>query len=254
MVSVCLAAHNGEKYLSEQLDSILSQLGPDDELIISDDGSTDGTISIIEGYIEKDARVKLVTLVQKPQKGALKNFKYASANFENALRYARGNYIFLSDQDDVWHPDKLDIMLSNLNTNILVRSNSLLVTSDCVPIRLSYEEGSSPMHKGLLANIKAMKFSGSHMAFRREILDYALPFPKNLVSHDNWLGCIALCMGTCHYESRPLLYYRMHGQNVSKYNNNPLLLKISYRVVFAAHLLMRIIKLKFFYGKKVNCR
>lgn len=254
MISVCLAAHNGEKYLSEQLDSILSQLGPDDELIISDDGSTDATISIIDGYREKDLRVKLVTLVQKPQKGALKTFKYASANFENALHYAKGDYIFLSDQDDVWHPDKLEIMLASLQTNILVRSNSMLVTSDCTPVRPSYVEGSSPMRKGLLANIKAMKFSGSHMAFRREVLDHALPFPKNLVSHDNWLGCIALCLGRCHYESRPLLYYRMHGQNVSKYNKNPLLLKISYRAVFAVHLLKRIIKLKVFYGKKVNCR
>lgn len=239
MVSVCLAAHNGEKYLSEQLDSILAQLGPDDELIISDDGSTDGTIRIIEGYIELDSRVKLVTLVQKPQKGALKNFKYASANFENALRYAKGDYIFLSDQDDIWHPDKVKVIVPQLNENVLVRTNSLLITSNGKPIRLSYEDGNSPLRNGLLANIKLMRFSGSHMAFRKEVLDLALPFPKHLVSHDNWLGCTALLLGNCQYEPMPLLYYRMHGENISRYTQNPLLLKISYRLTLLFHLALR---------------
>lgn len=250
MISVCLAAHNGERFLSEQLDSILSQLGSDDELLISDDGSTDDTIKIIEGYIEKDPRVKLVTLVQKPKKEPLRSFKYATANFENALMHAKGDFIFLSDQDDVWHPDKLKVMVSHLQTNVLVRTNSMLVTSDAKPIRLSYSEGESPMRRNLLSNIVGMRFSGSHMAFRKEVLEMALPFPENLVSHDNWLGCIASLLGKCCYEPRPLLYYRMHGENVSKCNKNSLWLKISYRMSFSGQLLKRILKNKICLWKK----
>lgn len=244
MISVCLATHNGEKYLRQQMDSILSQLAQDDELIVSDDGSVDGTLKLLEDYCNKDKRVRVVTLKQTPQTGSLKSFKYASRNFENAMKEAKGDYIFLSDQDDEWHPEKVKTMLSSLQENVLVRTNSLLVTVDGEPIRLSYEEGETPLRKGLAGNIKAMRFSGSHMAFRKEVLDAALPFPKGLVSHDNWIGCLALLMGKCVYEPKPLLYYRMHGNNVSKYHKNSLFVKISYRLTFLRQLTSRILKIK----------
>lgn len=95
MISVCMATYNGEEYIKEQLESILCQLGEMDEIIISDDGSTDNTLNIIESY--NDSRIKIHINTGKH------GFVY---NFENALQKAKGEYIFLSDQDDIWLPEK----------------------------------------------------------------------------------------------------------------------------------------------------
>lgn len=103
MISVCIATYNGGKYIKEQLDSILFQLGKDDEVIISDDSSTDDTLSILESY--HDERIVILT-----------NQKFHSPvyNFENALKSAKGDFIFLSDQDDIWEPTKVEVMLDSL--------------------------------------------------------------------------------------------------------------------------------------------
>ena len=96
MISVCIPTFNGEKYLNKQLDSILPQLEPEDEIIISDDSSSDNTLSIIKSY--KDERIKLLMN---------NDFKSPAFNLENALINAQGDYIFLSDQDDIWMKGKL---------------------------------------------------------------------------------------------------------------------------------------------------
>lgn len=92
MISVCIATYNGEKYLEEQLDSILPQLDSRDELIISDDGSKDATLAIIKRYTAQDQRIKFF---KGPGKGVI-------ANFEFAINQSQGEFIFLADQDDVW--------------------------------------------------------------------------------------------------------------------------------------------------------
>ena len=92
MISVCMATYNGEKYLREQVGSILTQLGENDELVVSDDGSTDSTIDILKSY--NDPRIKI--FINTGRHGV-------NSNFENALRHADGDYIFLSDQDDKCH-------------------------------------------------------------------------------------------------------------------------------------------------------
>ena len=104
MISVCIASHNGEKYIKEQVDSILCQIGSDDEVVISDDGSTDKTLAILEAY--NDPRIKVFRYVH-PCKYRY-NFDYATHNFENALHHAKEDIIFLADQDDVWLPDKVE--------------------------------------------------------------------------------------------------------------------------------------------------
>lgn len=96
-VSVAMATYNGEKYLEQQIDSILMQLGSDDELIISDDHSSDRTVAIIEKYINNDHRVKLF---MNEESGV-------TSNFENAIKRTQNEIIFLSDQDDVWKPEKV---------------------------------------------------------------------------------------------------------------------------------------------------
>ncbi|MCG2791916.1 MAG: glycosyltransferase, partial [Weeksellaceae bacterium] len=103
MISVCLATYNGEKYLEAQIKSILKQLSVDDELIISDDRSTDNTISVINKF--DDNRIKI--FINKNKNGV-------AHNFENALLKATGDYIFLSDQDDIWADNKVDVLLKEL--------------------------------------------------------------------------------------------------------------------------------------------
>ena len=112
-VSVCMATFNGAPYLREQLDSILSQLHPADELIISDDHSTDDTRAIIESY--RDARIRLI--VNPGKRGHVRNFAHAMA-------HATGDFIALSDQDDIWVENRLERMLDQLR---LMPRYSLLV-------------------------------------------------------------------------------------------------------------------------------
>ena len=95
-ISVAMVTYQGEKYIKEQLDSILEQLGPEDGVVISDDGSTDGTVAVIEAYCKSDERIHLLA---GPGKGV-------KANVENALRACKGTYIFLADQDDIWKLEK----------------------------------------------------------------------------------------------------------------------------------------------------
>lgn len=107
-ISVCMATYNEAKYIREQLESILCQLSEDDEIIVSDDGSTDGTIDIIMSY--HDNRVKVLHHISSPGSSFVK----ATRNFENALLHAHGDYI-LADQDDVWHKNKVSVCFSYLD-------------------------------------------------------------------------------------------------------------------------------------------
>ncbi|MEM7184509.1 MAG: glycosyltransferase, partial [Spirochaetota bacterium] len=108
MISVCIATFNGEKYIHEQLVSILQQLGTNDEIIISDDSSTDNTIKMIHAI--NDKRIKIYH----------NNVRNPIQNFENALRKAQGKYIFLSDQDDIWLETKISITIEHLQKYDLV--------------------------------------------------------------------------------------------------------------------------------------
>src|SRR5674476_13034 len=113
MISVCLTTYNGEEYILEQIQSILCQIGNDDEVIISDDGSTDHTLKILNK--QEDHRIKIYHN---------NNSKGIISNIENALTYAKGDIIFLADQDDVWLPNKVRIC-----SEALINNN--LVISDC---------------------------------------------------------------------------------------------------------------------------
>ena len=127
MISVCLATYNGESFLKEQIDSILCQLSLEDEIIVSDDGSSDKTIEILNAY--GDSRIKIY-------KGPCQN--NPALNFENALAQARGDYIFLSDQDDVWELNKVEVCLKYLKNYDLVLSDCSIVDRDLQLIYKSF--------------------------------------------------------------------------------------------------------------------
>jgi len=219
MISVCMAAYNGEKYIKEQVSSILPQLGENDELIVSDDGSTDGTINILENF--NDKRIKIFhhnrSEVKIPAFLSTKSadkFYFAARNFENALTKSRGNYIFLSDQDDVWLPDKVEKTIPYLKEGTLVISDAWIVNSKLEKIdRLSkYKQ----YKKGFLKNICIRGApQGSVCAFTENIKRYILPVPQNVLAHDYWLSLLAELKFNSVYIPEPLVLYRRYDATVS---------------------------------------
>ncbi len=198
MNSVCIATYNGEKYIAEQLQSILVQLRPDDEVIVSDDGSTDNTVAIVCGL--NDPRIVVLHNNQHSLK----------TNFINALEHARGDVIFLSDQDDVWLPGKYERCIKELEEADLVCTNSMMTDEN---LRVIDDDFFSLYHsgKGILKNICVSTYYGCCMAFRRSLLKEALPMPSSQnVAHDVWLGLVAEMQGKVQFVKQPYLLYRRH--------------------------------------------
>lgn len=229
-ISVCIATYNGGLYLKAQLDSILIQLSDRDEIIISDDSSTDDTIEIIKSY--RDHRIKLY-----------ENQKFHSPifNFENALSKATGNFIFLCDQDDVWLPDKVEIMISYLQKYDLVVSDCKVVDSN---LDIIHDSFFTLMHSGngFWKNFFKNTYLGCCMAFRKEVLNYVLPFPHHLAMHDIWIGLSVEKNGHPFFLEKPLSLYRRHGNNASlasEKSKNPLLYRIRYRLYIIQSILSR---------------
>ena len=203
MLSVCLATYNGEKYLREQLDSIICQLSETDEIIISDDGSNDNTLTILNQY--DDIRIKVFH--NEGEHGVV-------PNFENALRYSSGDYIFLADQDDVWIAGKVAKCLCLLQKYDLVVHNAEIVNGSCESS--GYDFFSIRDSKsGFWTNLYKNRFVGCCMCFKREVLSYAIPFPPGILWHDMWIGLIAERHGLVYFEPTSLIKFRRHEDNAS---------------------------------------
>ena len=247
MTSVCMATYNGARFIKEQIDSILPQLAPDDELIVSDDGSTDGTLEILANYAAKDDRVRVLNHEKSPAYARIRysrNFYYATDNFENALRHARGNYIFLSDQDDVWRSDKVRKMIPLLEKFDCVMSNNQIIDADGKPLNFFWGK-KPPFGTSVFTNLKRTPFLGCCMTFSRKAMDYILPFPKRLICHDLWMGCLCAHRQSMLFLQEPLHNYRYHENSVSPSvtanSKNPFLFRVAYRIVFLIQFYRRII-------------
>ncbi len=203
MISVCMATYNGAKYIEEQLSSILLQLKECDELIISDDGSSDYTCDIIQKM--NDPRIKLI--FNKGVHGYV-------GNFENAMKNAKGDYIFLSDQDDIWFSNKVKVLSESLQKSMLVVHDALLVDGNGNSLGKTYF---SVMHQkcGFWANLFRPRYLGCCMAFRKEILDFVMPFPSYRRGHDYWIGCITSSKYPIEFLADVLIAYRRHEKNAS---------------------------------------
>lgn len=221
MISVCMATYNGEKYIKDQLLSILKQLANNDEIIISDDLSNDKTIEIIESL--KDSRIKIFFN---------KNRGYTN-NFQNAIQRASGDYIFLADQDDIWVDNKLEIMSKLLLNYDFVVSDAKIVDNKLESLGSTYFELRGGGENGFMNNLKKLKYIGCCMAFRKTILKKILPFPNNteFCPHDFWIALISEFYYKTHVIKEPLLLYRRHGGNVSSHiSSTSLIFKIQFRV------------------------
>jgi len=232
MVSVCIATYNGEKYIKEQLDSILCQLSEDDEVIISDDGSTDATLEIINSI--RDDRIKLFINEE--------NFGY-TRNFEKALNLVKGDIIFLSDQDDIWCPNKVKIYLHYFGDYDILVSDAILINEQGMVLNASFFALRKPK-KTRIGNILKFGYLGCCMAFKKEVLLKALPFPSksNLCTHDNWLFLIGCYFFKYKILEDKLLLYRRHENNISVgglKNITSFLFKINYRLYLIINLICR---------------
>lgn len=203
-ISVAMAVFNGEKYLKEQISSILVQLSEDDELIVSIDESSDGSLEILKRISKEDNRIKLI---KGPNSGVIKNF-------ENAILNCKGDYIFLSDQDDLWLKDKIS-KVKNIfkNENVdLVLHDAKVADKDLKVIHDSFFK-LRKSKLGILKNIFKNSYIGCCMAFKSELKEKILPFPENIPMHDQWIGLIAEKYGKVKFLKEALIIYRRHEHN-----------------------------------------
>ena len=232
VISVCMATYNGSSFIELQILSILKQLSNSDELVISDDGSNDGTIDIINKHMKNDARIKFFT---GPQKGLI-------TNFENALKQAKGEYIFLADQDDVWEDSKVETFVNNLKSHSLVISDCSVNDEVLNVIHNSFYKlnGSKA---GFYKNLYKNSYLGCCMAFRAEILADVLPFPSNIPMHDWWIGMVAEIKHSTIFIPEQLLKYRRHGMNASptaEKSTTSFCTKLNYRFTLLYNLIFKV--------------
>jgi glycosyltransferase involved in cell wall biosynthesis len=215
MISVCIATYNGEKYVKEQLDSILCQLGKDDEIVISDDGSTDNTIAIIKKL--DDPRIKIYHHQQEQNSysGTLKTCFMVGRNAAHALKQAAGDIIFLADQDDVWLENKVATFVHHLEKYDLVLSDCIITDENLVTLYPSHFRVFGYPKTTVFQTIYKTKFLGCCLAFNRALLDKALPFPSAPIMHDVWIGLLACQYGKIKIENTPYVLYRRHNDNAS---------------------------------------
>ena len=207
-VSVCMAAYNGSEFIEEQIDSILTELGPNDELLIVDDESTDDTVALVEAV--GDSRIVLYRNEY--------NLGYVRT-FEKAISLSRGSYIFLSDQDDIWIPGRLDKMLAALAENSMVVSNCRHFggkSGRFHDIRLRSTDSRRHIRNLLGIVIGYRLHWGCAMAFKSNLKNLALPFPPHMSeSHDQWLAMCGNFSRSIAYLEDDTILHRLHDENLT---------------------------------------
>ena len=199
MISVCIATHNGERFIREQIESIVCQLNTDDEIIVSDDKSTDNTLTIVKSIDDK--RIKIV---EGPGKHS------PTLNFECTLKATKGDYIFLSDQDDVWKPNKVEVCMKWLQKYYCVVSDAEVTDSSLNTLFPSLYKLLGVRQGKLYNTIWKNGYTGCCMAFRRNVLEASLPFPKDIPMHDIWIGNVAAYKYNVKFISDKLILFRRH--------------------------------------------
>ena len=234
MISVCMATYNGEAFVREQLQSILSQLSSDAEIIVADDGSTDGTLQVVESM--GDSRIRV--LPAEKRLGVI-------YNFERALQAANGDIIFLADQDDIWLPGKVAAIVDKLKECDMVMHDAFMLRQSDAQTGQWQRSGRlsdiRPYKSGVVGNWWKNTFTGCCMAFRKNVLEKALPFPKKLPMHDQWLGIVAERFFKVGFIADSLVEYRQHIANATRIGNSPagFFQKVKWRLSLAWTILRR---------------
>ena len=205
-ISVAMAVYNGEAYLPEQLDSILKQLEPQDEIVVSYDKSRDNTWQLLQEYQSKYPQVRVL---ENRNPGI-------NGNFNNAIAGCRGDYIFICDQDDRWADNKRAAVVESFEKHgaDMVIHNGVHIDGEgkviSEPFFSMYRIGD-----GKLKNILKPRYSGCCTAFTAEMAAKIMPMPMKLDAYDHWIGTVGEFFGKIAYDERILLYHRLHGGNVT---------------------------------------
>lgn len=222
-ISVALCTYNGEKYLKQQLDSILSQTMAVDEIVVCDDCSTDSTCEIISSYVDKYPHIKMIRNDV--------NVGFAN-NFEKAVLICRGEYIFLSDQDDIWHPKKvkrfIDYMQNNncygafSNADFIDGENNPLDGSLFEKLKFNQYIENSVLYPNLYATLclSSNFVTGATMAIRKEVKKSIIPFSTSEgIYHDAYIAIKLASIGKLGFINEKLISYRIHSSQQIGMNN-----------------------------------
>lgn len=204
-ISIAMATYNGAKYIQEQLDSFIKQTHQPHELVVADDGSTDNTLQIIENFAQR-APFKVTVLRNE------KNLGYGQ-NFSKVMELCNGDLVFLSDQDDIWFKEKIDLITEVAKNNpeiMLFMNDAELCFGDGKPT------GLTKLGQTLSLGLGEKGFTtGCCMAVRRKFLPLVLPLPADEMAHDTWLNQISMMLNNRMIVPQVLQYYRRHGENTS---------------------------------------
>lgn len=217
--SVVLCAYNGERWLPELWRSLLAQTRAPDQIVVRDDASCDATFALLEN-LRDEARARNIRVVLARNE---RNLGFVG-NFEAALADASGDIVFLCDQDDIWHPSKIALMLAEFERRpglLLLHSDARRVDESGDDLRCGLFEALQctrrerrSIHSGHAfdALLRRNLATGATLAFRRSLLGDVAPFPREWV-HDEWLAIIAAAVGEVDCLEQPLIDYRQHGGN-----------------------------------------
>lgn len=234
-----MATYNGERFVVKQINSILEQLTESDELIISDDGSTDSTVAIIKGI--GDSRIKLLH----------GGFHSPIKNFENSIMHSIGDIIILADQDDIWLPGRVEAALKLHcrieNPVVLAFCRAQVIDENGHKVFYSRYNHLVPTKRSFLRNLLRNHYMGCCMSFRKELLDFILPFPDGIMMHDSWIGLVAQFYFNCELMGEePYICYRRYGTNFTELHKQRLDIKINQRFLYMYHILRVGLKNNFF--------
>lgn len=213
MISIAMATYNGAKYIKEQLDSILNQSVADFELVICDDVSTDNTWNILENYKNKDSRIRIYK--NEKNLGFIKNF-------EQTIHRCNGEMIALCDQDDIWLPNHIQVLLDLIGNKMIACANAEIINGE--GDHLGYTEAwldaldslaDDDVKKGYSVFLFRSPFYGNSMLIKREFFDIALPIPQAAAAHDMWFSLLGCVYGGINYTWDCVVEYRRHNYNVS---------------------------------------
>ncbi len=204
LISIVMACYQGENFVEEQIHSHLNQDYPHLEFIYLDDASTDATWTILQSLAQQDPRINIFQNE--------KNLGYVGS-FEKAIQLAQGEWIALSDQDDIWEKQKISRLFHAMGSHSLIYADSQLIDNQGneLPQRMSDLKNQIPYTSPLMYTFGAWA-PGHSMLFQKSILTHAFPFPR-FVSHDYYIGFVATCYQGSTYLPEILVQYRQHDQN-----------------------------------------
>lgn len=234
-ISVCMATHNGERFVDRQLRSILVQLASEDEIIVVDDCSTDHTVDVIDRI--HDSRIKVYKNTQRLR---------PAHTFGRALEMARHDYIFLADQDDIWLPGRVVLMRQALEDSgaAVVSRNFVWMNAEECPINVHYDGVRASTSRSYLRNITDIfvgktNYFGCAMAIRREFIPIVTPLPFWVESHDLWIALASNITRTNLHANACTLRKRRHdGNATSTVSTRPLYRRLWSRVLFCVSLVI----------------